>query len=219
MVKPKEYNALQFFATAGVYGAAEYYSEKIALKNFGMGSKNLKKAFDLAKKSGADDIIFSNTGKTNWGYLKDFGKDWLRGGVEESVGEGSVALAGNFMDRFILGKTEVSMLDGVTESMVSGFVMNSAFQSPAIAGQVYNAFRPEGINAKVAATGAEMVRLSKIRDDYNLRLGELQPGSKEHTNVVAAKQTVEDQIHDLACLLYTSPSPRDRQKSRMPSSA
>jgi len=198
MVKPKEYNALQFFATAGVYGAAEYYSEKIALKNFGMGSKNLKKAFDLAKKSGADDIIFSNTGKTNWGYLKDFGKDWLRGGVEESVGEGSVALAGNFMDRFILGKTEVSMLDGVTESMVSGFVMNSAFQSPAIAGQVYNAFRPEGINAKVAATGAEMVRLSKIRDDYNLRLGELQPGSKEHTNVVAAKQTVEDQIHDLA---------------------
>ena len=198
MIKPKEYNALQFFATAAVYGAAEYYSEKIALKNFGMGSKNLKKAFDLAKKSGADDIIFSNTGKTNWGYLKQFGKDWLEGGVKESLGEGSVALAGNFMDRFILGKTEVSMLDGVTESMVSGFVMNSAFQSPAIAGQVYNAFRPEGINAKVAATGAEMVRLSKIRDDYNLRLGELQPGSKEHANVVAAKQTVEDQIHDLA---------------------
>ena len=27
------------------------------------------------------------------------------------------------------------------------------------------------------------------------------------------------QIHDELCLLYTSPSPRDRQKSRMPSSA
>ena len=26
-------------------------------------------------------------------------------------------------------------------------------------------------------------------------------------------------VHDLLCLLYTSPSPRDRQKSRMPSSA
>ena len=25
--------------------------------------------------------------------------------------------------------------------------------------------------------------------------------------------------HNIACLLYTSPSPRDRQKSRMPSSA
>ena len=28
-----------------------------------------------------------------------------------------------------------------------------------------------------------------------------------------------DLIRDLDCLLYTSPSPRDRQKSRMPSSA
>ena len=26
-------------------------------------------------------------------------------------------------------------------------------------------------------------------------------------------------VHDCVCLLYTSPSPRDRQKSRMPSSA
>jgi hypothetical protein len=145
MVKPKEYNAFQFFATAGVYGAAEYYSEKLALKNFGMGSKNFKKAFDLAKKANVDDIVFSNTGKTKWGYLKQFGKNWLEGGVEESLGEGSVAIAGNFMDRFVLGKTDVSLLDGVTESMVSGFVMSSAFQSPAVVGQVYNAFRPEGI--------------------------------------------------------------------------
>ena len=29
----------------------------------------------------------------------------------------------------------------------------------------------------------------------------------------------EDAKHDYDCLLYTSPSPRDRQKSRMPSSA
>ena len=28
-----------------------------------------------------------------------------------------------------------------------------------------------------------------------------------------------DSIEDIRCLLYTSPSPRDRQKSRMPSSA
>ena len=29
----------------------------------------------------------------------------------------------------------------------------------------------------------------------------------------------EDPEKDISCLLYTSPSPRDRQKSRMPSSA
>ena len=33
------------------------------------------------------------------------------------------------------------------------------------------------------------------------------------------KTTVEDGKKQYSCLLYTSPSPRDRQKSRMPSSA
>ena len=30
---------------------------------------------------------------------------------------------------------------------------------------------------------------------------------------------IEWHVKDMVCLLYTSPSPRDRQKSRMPSSA
>ena len=34
------------------------------------------------------------------------------------------------------------------------------------------------------------------------------------------EEKLEAKMHQLlACLLYTSPSPRDRQKSRMPSSA
>ena len=33
------------------------------------------------------------------------------------------------------------------------------------------------------------------------------------------QQTLRDQLEVNTCLLYTSPSPRDRQKSRMPSSA
>ena len=36
---------------------------------------------------------------------------------------------------------------------------------------------------------------------------------------VAGKWMSADVINVSACLLYTSPSPRDRQKSRMPSSA
>ena len=32
-------------------------------------------------------------------------------------------------------------------------------------------------------------------------------------------EDIEDALHHWSCLLYTSPSPRDRQKSRMPSSA
>ena len=33
------------------------------------------------------------------------------------------------------------------------------------------------------------------------------------------EEEIREYDHDRACLLYTSPSPRDRQKSRMPSSA
>ena len=35
----------------------------------------------------------------------------------------------------------------------------------------------------------------------------------------SGKEEISDQSRYLICLLYTSPSPRDRQKSRMPSSA
>ena len=40
-----------------------------------------------------------------------------------------------------------------------------------------------------------------------------------YVDIVAFKVTTKDIVLDIPCLLYTSPSPRDRQKSRMPSSA
>ena len=39
------------------------------------------------------------------------------------------------------------------------------------------------------------------------------------TGVIVLLQPGSDAFSPWACLLYTSPSPRDRQKSRMPSSA
>ena len=51
-------------------------------------------------------------------------------------------------------------------------------------------------------------------------------GDKQFLHVTAEALTLltETAMHDIShylrsCLLYTSPSPRDRQKSRMPSSA
>ena len=38
-------------------------------------------------------------------------------------------------------------------------------------------------------------------------------------NYKAVQQLIQKEKPDIVCLLYTSPSPRDRQKSRMPSSA
>ena len=40
-----------------------------------------------------------------------------------------------------------------------------------------------------------------------------------HASELAELAVEEDEILRSCCLLYTSPSPRDRQKSRMPSSA
>ena len=45
------------------------------------------------------------------------------------------------------------------------------------------------------------------------------PGVGKSTFIEALGLFLIAQGHRVACLLYTSPSPRDRQKSRMPSSA
>ena len=42
---------------------------------------------------------------------------------------------------------------------------------------------------------------------------------REHTDAVAMWNPAGNGVFALSCLLYTSPSPRDRTRSRMPSSA
>ena len=44
-------------------------------------------------------------------------------------------------------------------------------------------------------------------------------GLQDIVNISKLNTLTPDQIKEIGCLLYTSPSPRDRQKSRMPSSA
>ena len=70
-------------------------------------------------------------------------------------------------------------------------------------------FRPTKAGAGMTKAGVAKYR----RDNPGSKLqtavtGKVKPGSK------AAKRR-----KSYCCLLYTSPSPRDRQKSRMPSSA
>ena len=50
-------------------------------------------------------------------------------------------------------------------------------------------------------------------------LTSIEEPTEEDTAAIEAKQEKIDEKHQEICLLYTSPSPRDRQKSRMPSSA
>ena len=74
--------------------------------------------------------------------------------------------------------------------------------------------------------------LTKIKDAMSLAFQSRQkPCHPDVLDLLALKVTADfsskvkdelvnvEDIQDSVCLLYTSPSPRDRQKSRMPSSA
>ena len=64
------------------------------------------------------------------------------------------------------------------------------------------------------------VRLIKIRDNgCGISVDELPIAMQRHaTSKIASLEDLAS-VRSLGCLLYTSPSPRDRTRSRMPSSA
>ena len=61
--------------------------------------------------------------------------------------------------------------------------------------------------------------LESIRDLYGLIQEELVGGKFQHESKEYEVANLNENFEYDVCLLYTSPSPRDRQKSRMPSSA
>ena len=70
-----------------------------------------------------------------------------------------------------------------------------------------------GLTASQLAASIDAALLSESSDESDSDDHDPRPWAKVRQRIEAA----EDPI--LSCLLYTSPSPRDRQKSRMPSSA
>ena len=72
--------------------------------------------------------------------------------------------------------------------------------------------------ARIALSGTNPAKLRAFRDELNDTYGH------DHVEITCDLSNTEQVEHLVpaaldTCLLYTSPSPRDRQKSRMPSSA
>ena len=63
------------------------------------------------------------------------------------------------------------------------------------------------------------VRLDQLEEVVFLRLERLEKIVKTKEAKSAAQVEAAITVKDHACLLYTSPSPRDKRQSRMPSSA
>ena len=75
-------------------------------------------------------------------------------------------------------------------------------------------------SARGAAKGLRGI--SKTNAALNIASAGLEFGFRKaegQTNTQAAVGTAADAVGGMACLLYTSPSPRDQRGSRMPSSA
>src|SRR5674476_1622059 len=75
-----------------------------------------------------------------------------------------------------------------------------------------------------ANTGDNISGISSTYPEFHIDLGSLANGASTTFNVNVSYSGVDVAPADITvnlsfCLLYTSPSPRDRQKSRMPSSA
>ena len=110
----------------------------------------------------------------------------------------------------ILGQKDERIADGIIKSMTDCMTQTEV---------------------KIEQVKAELSQLTNPYDHLkkNISLS----GKVQHTSVKIFKdnkakksylESVINKIHvyydkDISCLLYTSPSPRDRQKSRMPSSA
>ena len=90
-----------------------------------------------------------------------------------------------------------------------------------------------GYEQKVKAAIEERIILNNLSEKFGEilipteQIVELKRGTKKTTErkffpgYVLAKMEMNDETYHMvkACLLYTSPSPRDRTRSRMPSSA
>ena len=72
------------------------------------------------------------------------------------------------------------------------------------------------MSAAFDSVGAASSRLRKEVDETNKQIKQLGDTSKRSADFGTLRREMEG---TKGCLLYTSPSPRDRQKSRMPSSA
>ena len=66
-------------------------------------------------------------------------------------------------------------------------------------------------------TDAEQTTLKREDENGNVAFVPTDPGNRDYAEFVSSGATATAYV--APCLLYTSPSPRDRTRSRMPSSA
>ena len=91
------------------------------------------------------------------------------------------------------------------------YILNSLFFKPV--GNVVEK-REKFVSNNIIEAKNKLSEVKKLEADL---LTQLQSARTEAQRIVSEAENESDKLHN--CLLYTSPSPRDRTRSRMPSSA
>ena len=155
------------------------------------------------------------------------------------IGDANAQLAGHRAD-FASHRADFANMvaaaevhDAKQDGLIAAHAAHDAKQDGLIAAQAAHDAKQDGLIADHAATQALLANHDAKSDAYIARQDAVNADQKDFNSKVDAHMSAEKkhmhiQKHDMhaashhrrkACLLYTSPSPRDKRQSRMPSSA
>ena len=114
------------------------------------------------------------------------------------------------MKLFLLNRRRLIMIKSLTALAVLVLLPTLAFAQHSHTGRVTRSFTEPIQRSVVASTESGVIRDAHVREGDRVKAGD---------ELAALNRGVLLEEMRLACLLYTSPSPRDATLSRMPSSA
>mgnify|MGYP003113574209 CR=1 FL=1 len=144
-----DYNFAQMFTTSMLTGTAEALSEKITLGQMktakGMWKGMTKEALKDTIKPGVGNYLIKNV----------ISKQSLKRGFVDTLEEGGSEMAAtmseNILSKYILGKEDINILDGVPESFVSGALISRTIGSFGMVGKAYSTFADPSTSTKKSA--------------------------------------------------------------------
>ena len=155
------YSPWQMYGAAIMTGAGEVLSERLTLGQL----KRLKvKNIPVSKaKTSFVDGLKKNVFNIN--KVKALAYDVN----EEGVGEMFAGFSENLAEKYILGKKDVNLFDGLEEMYVGGVFMSGVlFRAPSIGNQMLAPFKTNNLNASFDANAANIINLSDQLKKPNL---------------------------------------------------
>ena len=160
-----KYSGWQMLTVPILYGSPEALSEIPTLSILKKGAR----VFKAASKNGGSELISKSFSES----LKNATKDYLKDTSKELAGEKFTLLAQNFTDKFILGKSDVGLLDGTGDSFKDTLTLTTILKaSPHVGGAIARQFQSKDQFKVIENNGFKILELAKSLDNQSLTTGE-----------------------------------------------